>query len=313
VFDLGFDLKGTIGKNVRIRSPILDIGATGQLALTGSLRAPRLAGTLAATQGGVFSTYQRTFRIEQATVSFDPAQGIVPVIDLRATAHVTNPDPDPERNAIGSANIIVSVTGPADAYTTTFSSDPPYPQAQIIGLLIDAPLLGAVNFNARQSVGILPGAPGESNVLLPPGVTPYQSGSYSFQQEAFSLINAQLTQRLIAPLEGLFGGVLGLDDLGLTVDIGGRLGYTARRVISRHINLALNFGQILSYPVRTQFGFDLRPDATTSASFTYFTQAAAPALFGDPNSSYQYTSVLSGVQPLSNRQGFRFNLTRRYP
>jgi len=41
----------------------------------------------------------------------------VPNLDLHATAHVENPDPDPARNAIGSADITVAVTGPADAYT----------------------------------------------------------------------------------------------------------------------------------------------------------------------------------------------------
>ncbi len=316
VFDLGFDLRAKIGKDVRVRSPNIDIGTTGSLALTGSLRAPRLAGTLTATNGGVFSTYQRAFRIQQATVTFDPNEGIVPTIDLRAVAHVTNPDPDPDRNAIGSADITVSVTGPADGYAITFASDPPYSQSQILGLLVDAPLLGAVNFNGQQTAGILPGAPGESNVLLPPGVTPYQAGSYTFGQEAFSLLNAQVAQRLLSPLERVFGGALGLDDFGITYDYGARLGYTVRRVLSRHTTLALNFSQIITYPTRTQVGFDMRPDAATSASFTYFWQPYAPAIiFGDPNNTYVSSTtagVLSGLQPLSNRQGFRFIVTRRY-
>ncbi|MBV8488992.1 MAG: translocation/assembly module TamB domain-containing protein, partial [Candidatus Eremiobacteraeota bacterium] len=313
-FDLGFDLRARVGKDVRVRSANIDVGTTGQLALTGSLRAPRLAGTLSATQGGVLSTYQRAFRIQHATVTFDPSQGIVPNIDLRAVAHVSNPDPDPDRNAIGSADISVSVTGPADGYAITFASDPPYPQAQILGLLAGAPLLGAVNFNSQETPGLLRGAPGESNVLLPPGVTPYQTGSYTFGQEAFSLFSAQVTQRVFSPVERFFGDALGLDDVGLTVDYGGRLGYTVRRVLSQHSNLAVNFAQVISYPTRTQVGFDLRPDAATSSSFTYFWQPYAPAiLFGNPNNTYNYSgAVLSGLQPLSDRQGFRFVVTRRY-
>jgi hypothetical protein len=313
-FDLGFDLRAKIGKDVRVRSPIIDVGTTGSLALSGSLRAPRLAGTLNATNGGVFSTYQRAFRIQQATVTFDPSAGIVPTLDLRAVAHVTNPDPDPDRNAIGSADITISVNGPADGYAISFASDPPYSQPQILGLLVDAPLLGAVNFNGQQTAGILPGAPGESNVLLPPGVSPYQAGSYTFGQEAFSLLNAQVTQRLFSPLERIFGGALGLDDFGLTYDYGGRIGYNVRRVLARRSNLAFNFGQIVSYPTRTQLGLDMTPDAATTASFTYFWQPYAPAIvFGDPNNTYNYnSSVLSGLQPISNRQGFRFIVTRRY-
>ena len=77
-----------------------------------------------------------------------------------------------------------------------------------------------------------------------------------------------VTQRFLAPVERFFVGALGLDDLNLTVDFGGRLGYTMRRVISTRSNLAATFSQILSYPTRTQLGFDMRPDATTTASFT---------------------------------------------
>ena len=121
-----------------------------------------------------------------------------------------------------------------------------------------------------------------------------------------------MTQRLLAPLERAFGGVLGLDDLNLTVDFGGRLGYTVRRVLSPRNNFAVDLSQILSYPSRTQFGFELRPDAATSASFTYYWQAGVPAFtVGDIGSGYS-GGVLSGVQPLSNRQGFRLNITRLY-
>ena len=85
----------------------------------------RAAGEFTSTRGGVFSTYQTLFRIQDATVTFDPAAGIVPNLDLHATAHVENPDPDPARNAIGDADISVAVTGPADAYRIAYSSNPP--------------------------------------------------------------------------------------------------------------------------------------------------------------------------------------------
>jgi hypothetical protein len=311
--DLGLNLHVTAGKNVRVRSSIIDVGATGELDLTGSLLDPRAAGVLTASRGGVFSTYSRLFRIQDATVTFDPAQGIVPNLDLHATAHVTNPDPDTTRNAIGSADITVSVTGPADSYAVSYASQPPYSQAQIVALLAAIPLLGAVNFDQPQAPGTLRGAPGESNVLLPPGVTPYQTGAYTFQQEAFSLLDTQLTQRLLSPLENAFGGAIGLTDLQLTLDYGGRVGYTARKQISTKRQISLTLGQVLSYPVRTQVGITARPDAVTSASFSYFQQNGTP--------SYQYSifgnaanvQVVNGVQPLSNRQGFSAVLTRRYP
>jgi hypothetical protein len=312
-FDIGWDLHATAGKNVRVRSAIIDVGATGDLDLTGSLLAPRAAGVLTATRGGVFSTYQRLFRIQDATISFNPAQGIVPNLDLIATAHVSNPDPDTTRNSIGSADIAVAVTGPADSYTVTFSSQPPYSQAQIVALLAAIPIIGGVNFDQPQAVGTLRGAPGESNVLLPPGVTLYQTGVYTFQQEAFSLLSTQITQRLLSPLENAFGSSVGLTDLELTLDYGGRVGYTARQLISAKRQISVTLGQVLSYPVRTQVGFTARPDATTSASFSYFTQNGTPSYQNSIFGNSSTVQVLNGVQPLSNRQGFTAILTRTYP
>ena len=298
-------------QNVRIKSAIIDVGATGNITLTGTLRAPRAQGTFTANRGGVFSTYQRLFRIQDATVTFDPSQGIVPNLDLHATAHVDNPDPDPARNAIGSADITVAVTGPANGYTISYASQPSYTQAQIIALLVDLPVLGSLNFGATQAA-TLRGAPGESDVFLPPGVTPYQTGVVPIQQEAFSLFNTQLTQRLVSPLENAFGGALGLTDLELTLDYGARVGYTARQQLSKKHAVYATFGQVLSYPVRTQIGFASRPDPATTISFTYFQQNGTPyftnSIFGNTST----VEVVNGVQPLSDRQGFSFVLSRTY-
>jgi hypothetical protein len=311
-FDLGLNLRVESGQNVRLRSSIIDVGATGVVTLTGTLLAPRAAGTLTAVRGGVFSTYQRLFRIADATVTFDPAQGIVPNLDLHATAHVTNPDPDTTRNTIGSADITVAVTGPADSYTVSYESQPPYSQAQIVALLAAIPFVGTVNFNQPQLPGTLRGAPGASNVLLPPGVTPYQTGAYNFQQEAFSLLNTQLTQRLLSPVENSFGGAIGLTDLELTLDYGGRVGYTARKQISKKKLIDITLGQILSYPVRTQVGITARPNAVTSAIFSYFTQNGTASYQNSIFGNTSTVEVLNGVQPLSNRQGFSAVLSRSY-
>ncbi len=317
-FDVGFDLHVAAGRNVRVQSAIIDVGATGALDLTGTLSAPKLAGVLTATPGGVFSTYNRTFRIQSAVVAFDPARGMIPIVDLRATAHVTNPDPDPTRNALGSADITVSVTGPADELAQgngiTFSSNPPYSREQILGLLLDASLFGAVNFAQQQNGTGLRGAPGESNALLPPGTTPSQAGTINFNQEAFSLLNGQFTQRFLAPFERFLGGALNLTDIELTVDYGGGIGYNALKQIGKK-NIYLNFGQTLSYPVRTTAGLTARPNATTSVDFNYFTQDGNPAITYDENGTepFSYEQRLHGIQPLSGRQGFTFLIVRKYP
>jgi hypothetical protein len=299
----------------------MDIGATGSLDITGTLARPRISGMLAATPGSVFSTYNRAFRVEEASVRFDPASGVDPYIDLRAYAHVTNPDPDPTRNAVGSADITISADGPADEIADgqqplTFSSNPPYSQEQIVGLLLDASVFGAVNFGQQQNVANLRGAPQPENPLDPPGVTTYQAGVINFNEEAFSVLNGQLTQRFLAPVERVATGILNLTDLELTVDYGGGVGYQALKQLG-HRDLYASFGQTLANPVRTTAGFTARPDAITSVTFSYFDQNGNPAIVSSPYGSNPYSGIfgtrLQGIQPLSYRQGFTFSIVRKYP
>jgi hypothetical protein len=60
-------------------------------------------------------------------------------------------------------------------------------------------------------------------------------------------------------------------------------------------------------------GITARPDATTSASFSYFTQNGTPSYQNSIFGNSSTVQVLNGVQPLSNRQGFTAILTRTYP
>ncbi len=318
-FNLGFDLIATVGKNVRVTGSMIDVSATGSLALTGTLRDPRLAGTIAAAPGGIFSTYNHVFRIQEAKVTFDPANGIDPVIDARAFAHVTNPDPDPTRNAIGSADITITVNGPADQIASSgngiqFTSNPPYDRAQIIGLLLDASLFGAVNFGQQQNGTLLRGAPPVTNPLLPPGVSPYAIGALNFNQEAFSLLNGQLTQRFLYPIERVITGPLGLSDLELTIDYGGRVGYQAYKQIG-HKDIYANFGQVLTAPVRTTAGFTARPDAITSIAFNYYHQIGVPSIttFGNASNFLYGPQLAKGFSPLVGTGGFTFTIVRKYP
>jgi hypothetical protein len=321
-FNIAFDVVAHAGKNVRVQAsgPFIDVGATGTLDLTGTLASPKLAGALTATPGGLFSTYNRVFRVQQAVVSFNPANGLLPYIDLRAYAHVTNPDPDPTRNAIGSADITVSVSGPADELAAgtgsaiQYSSNPPYSQEQIIGLLLDASLFGAVNFGQVANGTTLRGAPGESNPLLPPGVTTYQAGTINLNQEAFSILNGQLTQRFFSPITRLFTGKFGLTDFELTVDSGGGIGYNALKQLGKR-DVYASFGQRLTTPVRTTLGFTARPDATTSVQFNFFAQNGTPSLTTNGNGTQSPTSPTraQGIQPLNSRQGFSFSIVRKYP
>jgi hypothetical protein len=325
-FDLAFNVIAHVGKSVRVQGPIIDVGATGTIALTGTIRDPKLDGTLTATPGGVFSTYNRAFRIQQATVTFQPENGLTPFIDARAFAHVTNPDPDPSRNPLGSADITITVRGPADViasgtpsgggdYGISYTSNPPYDQEQILGLLLDASVFGAINFGRQQTGFGLAGAPSPTNALLPPGVTPYQTGALNFQQEAFSILNGQLVQRFLAPVESVLTGPLGLSDLELTVDFGGRVGYIAYKQVG-HRDVYANIGQVLTAPSRTTFGFTARPDAITSILFNYYRQNGVPAITNNASGIYPFSNNVTqvkGISPLVSPAGFTFQIVRKYP
>jgi hypothetical protein len=314
-----FAIHATAGNNVRLRSAIVDVGVSGGVDLTGTLRAPLLAGAFTATDGTI-SSYNHIFRILNASASFDPADGILPTIDARAAARVTNPDPDPSRNIAGTANIIVTVSGTPDSNNlqVTYSSDPPYSQEQIVGLLFDVPaLLGAVNFSLNSGSGgtLLRGAPGETNALLPPGVTPEQVSAISFNQEVFSLLNGQITQRALSPVERVFEKVFGLSDLEFTVDYGGGIGYSLRRQIGKR-NFYAFLSQTVTYPERSNFGFELEPKPFEAINFSYYQQNGITSLITNetPGELFSSSSTrrLIGIQPLGDRSGFSLNFNRRF-
>ncbi|MGD0475173.1 MAG: translocation/assembly module TamB domain-containing protein [Candidatus Velthaea sp.] len=313
-----FHLRAIAGDNVRVRSSIVDIGAEGAVDLSGDLRAPRLAGSFSATDGTI-SSYNHVFRIVNAAVSFNPADGAIPTVQARAMSRVTNPDPDPSRNIAGSANIIVTVSGTADNNNlqVTYSSDPAYSQEQIVGLLLDVPaLLGAVNFNLNGGPGspVLRGAPGETNALLPPGVTPEQVSAISFNQEVFSLLNGQFTQRALSPIERVFEKTLGLSDIQFTVDYGGGIGYSLRRQIGKRDFYAF-LSQTVSYPERTNLGFELEPKPYEALNFSYYEQNGITSLITNQTPGEEFlnsTRRLTSVQPLGNRSGVSLNFNRRF-
>jgi hypothetical protein len=316
--DPAFAIHAAAGDNVRVRSSIVDIGVTGAVDVSGTLGHPLLGGGFTATDGTI-SSYNHVFKIVNAAVAFNPADGAVPTIDARAIARVTNPDPDPNRNVGGSATIIVTVSGSADSNNlqVTYSSEPAYSQEQIIGLLLDVPaLLGALNFdlNGGPSAPVLRGVPGETNVLLPPGVTPEEVSSISLNEEVFSLLNGQLTQRALTPLERLFEKNLGLSDVEFTVDYGGGLGYSLRRQIGRRDFYAF-LSETVTYPERLNVGFELVPKPFESVNFGYYAQNGVTSLITNQTPGqeiFSSTGRRESVQPLGNRSGFSLNFNRRF-
>ena len=302
--DLAFNFNVTAGPNMRVRSGNVDIGGRGELALGGTMSAPLLTGHFEST-GGTLSYFNTVFRIESATVGFTPDQGVVPSLNAVAITHVINPDPNSFRNPNGTADITLDVTGPVTSMNLQLASDPPYDRQTILGLLLNAPAIGATNLFQTT----LPGS------ALPPGVAVNRgTGELSVGQEAFGILNAQFTRNLLSPIETQVGGALGLSSLAFNLDYGGGLGVTARKVLGKTVDLI--YAQSFTYPYRQSFGFNIKPNPTTAAQVTVFDTLGAQG-FGtygplSLNSTQPYNQRLILAQPLGGTAGFSFSLQRLF-
>ncbi len=214
----------------------LDIGVAGSAKLAGTLAKPTIAGTFEST-GGTLTYFDRAFRVQQGSVRFNAADGVLPTLSAVATTSVVNPDPDRARNPYGSADITISVDGPISSLNIRLNSNPPgYTQDQIIALI--APFGGfasGIGFSRQEMLarqqpnGITP-----LGTLSPiPDVGLQQRSSITVGQEAFSLLNAQFTAGLLSPLETTLGQGLGLSSINLTLGYYGNVGFTASRLLEQ--------------------------------------------------------------------------------
>ena len=289
------DLTVTVGRNVRVRSSVIDVGASGSVQAAGTLAAPTLAGTFTAS-GGTLTYFNRVFRVAEGTVTFDPALGLVPLLDATATSHVSNPDPNALRNLTGSADITITVHGPVTNLTIGLQSDPPYDRQQILGLLLNVPAIGG------------------TSLFETPGTVPTVTngnGSISVAQEAFGVLNAQFTRNLLAPLETGLGQQLGLSNINLTLGYTGAVGLSARKVLGKNIYAV--YATTFGYPYRQTFGFELRPSPNTAAQLTIYQQYGAVDLLNVsqplPAASINRITV---AEPNTGTSGFSFTLQRLF-
>ncbi|MEO6913239.1 MAG: translocation/assembly module TamB domain-containing protein, partial [Candidatus Baltobacteraceae bacterium] len=318
-FNLAFNLAITAGRNVRVRggglAGGLDIGGRGSARLAGTLAAPTLNGQIDST-GGTLTYFDRSFKVAQGVVKFDPANGVIPDLHAVAVTHVINPDPDPQRNPTGSADITIKVDGPITAPTIAFDSNPPgYSQSQILALI--APLgglVGGIQFDQSGQVvppGTLRGAPAAgTGALSPGGLSQKESGAITIGQEAFNLLNAQFARGLLAPIENALGSTLGLSDVNLSVGYTGNLGLNFRRILSR--NFYAIYATSFGVPVRQTFGFQYQPNQFTALQFSYFVQQTPSGLFSPLSGGSSNLRATAG-QPLTGQSGFTFSLQRLFP
>ncbi|HVN69567.1 MAG TPA: translocation/assembly module TamB domain-containing protein [Candidatus Binatia bacterium] len=314
---LAFDLTAAAGKNVRVRGSGygagLDIGVAGSVKLAGTLAAPTLAGSFDST-GGTLTYFDRAFRVQQGSVSFNAADGVLPNLKAVATTTVVNPDPDRARNPYGSANITINVEGPIAGLKIALTSNPPgYTQDQILGLI--APFGGFFNGIDYSRQGML--ARQQPNGITPlgtlspiPNVNLQQRSTITVGQEAFNLLNAQFTAGLLAPMETSLGQGLGLSSINLTLGYYGNVGVTATRLLGKTVSAvyAVTFG----LPQIQSFGLVAQPNPETSTTLNFYLQSGPQKLLQLPSTPVGYSAAYLTTQPLVGNTGFSLTYQRYF-
>ncbi len=133
--------------SVRVRNNLARLSGDADLALRGTLARPVLFGAIDIEPGGTVTYGGNTYHVERARATFVNPARIDPLLDIVARARVDQYD------------VRLNVAGSLERLNTTFASDPPLPDLDILGLLATgAPVQGAT----MSEIGADPTAPGGS-------------------------------------------------------------------------------------------------------------------------------------------------------
>ena len=280
---VNFDLNVQVANDVRVQGPGVDIGARGNVAVTGNLAQPQLGGRITSTDGKL--SFYRSFVLQNGAVEFRPEDGLIPNIDATATTHITNPTTD----------ILLHITGPATGLNLDFASNPTYDKEQILGLLVNAQALGAV-----------------------PGVETAQGsgagGGINAGNIAGGFLGNELTQNLLQPVGSQLGQALGFDNLALGYDFGSGFSAGARRQLGK--NLYASFNQTFGGDQRQSIALNYDLPKNASVALTAFNAGnqtpsilLTQQLFA-PVGPTNFT--LQALQPPPGVSGIVLNYQRKY-
>ncbi len=245
---VAFDLAVAATTDDRVQGPAVDVGAKGQVQLGGTLAHPTLDGTMTSTDGKL--SFYRTFVLQDATIAFDPADGVIPNVDATATSHVANP----------STDVLLHAHGPATSLTLDLASQPNYDRAQIVGLLVGAQSFGAVNGVAKMS-------PTEG------------SGGSPLQGAALGYIDSRFTQSLFEPFSSSIGQALGFSSFNVNAGLTGGFSASASRSLGK--NLQATFSQTNDADGQRQsFGLAYNINDGSALQFILFDAGTQPRTVG---------------------------------
>jgi autotransporter translocation and assembly factor TamB len=274
----------SVGSDVRVQSKNVDIGATGDLAINGTLAAPSLSGEFNST-GGSLSFY-RSFNLQSGKVTFSPSSGFIPDIDAVATTYVSNPP----------TAISLQVKGPATNMNLTLASDPSYSREQILGLLVGAQQFGAVRgVNSTGGTGF--------------------SATGVAQQVALGQLNTLFARNLLQPLSSSVAGALGFTEVAITTDIQTGLGINAAKRLGKNVNAI--YSETFGYPRTQAITFEANPAVGTGYRLNWYT-TVGPTLFVLQGSQPAATDALNlnrmtQLPPPTGTNGINLQYLRKFP
>ena len=180
-----------------VRNNLADMVGSLNLRVRGPIDAPVSSGRISATRGTVAFRNDR-YEIQRAIVDLPPRVEAPPVINLQAQADIRG------------YRVTVTMSGPlSGGLTTTATSDPPLPQADVIALI---------------TTGNLSGGP---------------EGTSTLAQTGLGTATSLLTDTLInAPVQRATDKLFGLNRFEFDPVIAGRAGQspTARLTVGRQVN-----------------------------------------------------------------------------
>ena len=180
-----------------VRNNLADMVGSLNLRVSGPIDAPVTSGRITATRGTVAFRNDR-YEIQRAIIDLPPRVEAPPVINLQAQADIRG------------YRVTVSMSGPiSGGLTTTATSDPPLPQADVIALI---------------TTGQLSGGP---------------EGTSTLAQTGLGTATSLLTDTLInAPVQKATDKLFGLNRFEFDPVIAGRGGQspTARLTVGRQVN-----------------------------------------------------------------------------
>jgi hypothetical protein len=199
---LGVVVRGP--RAVRVRNNMARLDGGADLVVRGTLARPVVFGQVTLEPGGTASYGGNTYTLERAAVSFANPTRIEPLLDVVA------------RTRVSEYSVQVNLSGSLERLNTSFSSDPPLPDLDILGLLATgAPTQGG-------TLSELPPEPGT------PGQESTSAGALLYGQAA-----ALLTQRV--------GKLFGFDQVQVrpltTGDTLSTAAFTVGKRISRQLHV----------------------------------------------------------------------------